>query len=425
MAQTSRETAVGRRAVLGAMGAGALAGLTGCVGGISSGTPQVTFLQSKPEAISYFGDLLDTFRAEYPGSLSLVHNTNVMSLSASFARSNPPDLGCQNYNLEMARFQERGALSDLSEVAGRANITPAIQDLVDQYPTYPGRTSVISYSMMGAAVLYNREIFADHDLEVPTTYTEFLEVCDTLQEAGVTPLYSTFRDTWTIAQGLVDYSVGGSIDVADFFSRLRALGPDVGPDAEVSFSRDFREPLEKMLTIASYSQPGAASRGYGDGNHAFAGGEAAMYFQGPWALAEIEKTNPDAPIGIFPLPMTEDPADRKVRVNLDLALWIPEQASAPEPAHELLEFLIQPEIADPYNEALNGFGVRTDAPPAEDPRLQDIQGYIDGARFYQGVSTGIPKTIPYENYFQAVVLGQDLESTLRTLDEDWARRARR
>ena len=181
----------------------------------------------------------------------------------------------RNYNLEMARFQERGALSDLSDVADRANIAPAVQDLVDQYPTYPGRTSVIPYSMMGAAVLYNREIFAAHDLEVPTTHSAFLQVCETLQEAGVTPLYSTYREPWTIAQGLVDYSVGGSIDVADFFARLRALGPDAGPDAEVSFSRDFREPLEKMLTIASFSQQGAASRGYGDGNLAFARGEAA------------------------------------------------------------------------------------------------------------------------------------------------------
>lgn len=423
MPQPSRSPAVGRRAVLGALGAGALTGLTGCLGGLG-GRPQVSFHQSKPEAIPHFAEVLDTFRAEHRGAFSLIHDTS-SNLSAGFARSNPPDLGCLNYNLEMARFQERGALSDLSDVADRANIAPAVQDLVDQYPTYPGRTSVIPYSMMGAAVLYNREIFAAHDLEVPTTHSAFLEICETLQEAGVTPLYSTYRDPWTIAQGLIDYSVGGSIDVADFFARLRALGPDAGPDAEVSFSRDFREPLEKMLTIASYSQPGAASRGYGDGNLAFARGEAAMYFQGPWALAEIEKTNPEAPIGVFPLPMTEDPADRRVRVHLDLSLWIPEQASAPGPARELLEFLIRPEIADPYNEALKGFGVRADAPAATDPRLQDIQGYIDGARFYQGVSTAIPRTIPYENYFQAIVLGQDLEQTLRTLDEDWARLARR
>lgn len=411
-----------RRAFLGGVICTALAaGLTSCAGG--GGTREVSFHQSKPEAIPYFGDLLADFNQQAP-SIRAVHDTS-SGLSAGFARGNPPDLGCLNYNYEIVRFQERGAFSDLANIAGEARIDPSIQNLIDQYPTYPGRTSVIPYSMMAAAVLYNQEIFAEHDLEVPTTYAELLEVCGTLEEAGVTPIYSTFADPWTVSQGLVDYSVGGTVEVAEFFEELRALGPDAGPDAEVSFSRTLREPLEQMLEIAAYSQPGAASRGYGDGNVVFARGEAAMYLQGPWALGEITTINPDAQIGIFPLPMTENPEDLKVRVNLDLALWVPEASNAQEPARELLRYLIQPEIADAYNRDNLAFGVREDAPAVEDPRLQDLQSYVDRAAFYQGVSQAIPRTIPFENYAQGIVTGQSLEATLRTLDEDWARLARR
>lgn len=412
-----------RRAVLGALAGGALtAGLTSC--GSGGRATEISLYQSKPEAIPYFRDLLQEFNADYSGQIRAVHDSS-SSLSSGFARNDPPDLGCLNYNFEMARFQERGAMSDLSDIAAEANIDPSIQDLVDQYPTYPGRTSVIPYSMMAAAVLYNEEIFAEHALEVPRTFSEFIEVCETLEEAGVTPIYSTYADPWTVAQGLMDYSIGGALDVAAFFERLRALGPDVGPNAEVSFSRDFREPLEKMLQIAGFSQSGAASRGYGDGNLAFARGEAAMYFQGPWALTEIAVTNPDASIGIFPLPMTEDPEDRRVRVNLDLALWIPEATNRAEEARELLRFLIDPTIADAYNQDNLGFGVRTDSPEVTDERLQDLQAYVDRAAFYQGVSVSIPRTIPFENYAQGIVTGQSLEGTLRTLDEDWARLARR
>ena len=50
---------------------------------------------------------------------------------------------------------------------------------------------------------------------------------------------------------------------------------------------------------------------------------------------------------------------------------------------------------------------------------------MDRAAFYQGVSQAIPRTIPFENYTQGIVTGQSLEATLRTLDEDWARLARR
>lgn len=411
-----------RQAFLGGLAGVALAaGLSGC--GTGRGAQEVSFHQSKPEAIPYFGDLVRDFNQQASG-VRAVHDTS-SGLSAGFARGNPPDLGCLNYNYEIVRFQERGAFSDLADLAEEARIAPSIQDLIDQYPTYPGRTSVIPYSMMAAAVLYNEEIFAEHDLSIPTTYSEFLEVCSTLEDAGVTPIYSTYADPWTVAQGLIDYSVGGSVDVAAFFEQLRAQGSDAGPDAPVSFSRTLREPLEQMLEIAAFSQPGAASRGYGDGNVAFARGEAAMYLQGPWALGEIATLNPDAQIGIFPLPMTEDPEDLKVRVNLDLALWVPEASNAQEPARDLLRYLITPEIADAYNQDNLAFGVREDAPAVEDPRLQDLQTFVDRAAFYQGVSQAIPRTIPFENYAQGMVTGQSLEATLRTLDEDWARLARR
>ena len=411
-----------RRTFLGGLlGASLAAGLTSCAG--NSRSTEIAFHQSKPEVIPYFRELIAEFNQATPG-VRAVHDSS-SGLSAGFARGNPPDLGCLNYNYEIVRFHERGAFSDLADLAPEARIDPSIQALVDQYPTYPGRTSVIPYSMMAAAVLFNEEIFAEHDLEIPETYSEFIEVCEVLQDAGVPPIYSTYADPWTVAQGLVDYSVGGAIDVAEFLTRLRELGPEAGPDASVSFSQVLREPLEKMLEIAAYSQPGAASRGYGDGNVAFARGEAAMYLQGPWALTEIATINPDAPVGIFPLPMTEDPEDLQVRVNLDLALWIPEASSHQSQARELLRFLIAPEVADTYNEDNLAFGVREDAPEVTDPRLQYLQTYVDRAAFYQGISQAIPRTIPFENYAQGIVTGQSLEQTLRTLDEDWARLARR
>ena len=63
--------------------------------------------------------------------------------------------------MEMARFMERGALSDLSDMPEADRILPEVQELVDQYATYPGRTSVLPYSVMAASVIYNKQIFED------------------------------------------------------------------------------------------------------------------------------------------------------------------------------------------------------------------------------------------------------------------------
>jgi raffinose/stachyose/melibiose transport system substrate-binding protein len=191
----------------------------------------------------------------------------------------------------------------------------------------------------------------------------------------------------------------------------------------VSFQQDFTGPLEQATELARYVNPDAASRGYGDGNLAFAQGEAAMYLQGPWAFSEIAKTAPDLPVGTFPLPMTDDPDDLRVRVNVDLAAWIPVEAKHPEAARDFLEYLYRPEVIEAYNASQLGFTPTTDAAPVDDPRVAGMAAYYEDNRVYQGPSVLIPKTIPVNNYAQAVLLGEDPARMLRTLDADWARLA--
>ena len=396
--------------------------LSGCAGG--GGAENVRFYLSKPEAIPYFRELIAEYNSTHDDVNVILDSSS--NLQAGFLRGNPPDLGMLNYNMEMARFMERGALSDLSDMPEADRILPEVQELVDQYATYPGRTSVLPYSVMAASVIYNKAIFEEQGLEVPTTYDELIAVCDALVEAGVTPFYGTFKDPWTVAQGWFDYTVGGQVDVASFFEELKSQGTDVGPTSPVSFEKDFAEPVDRMQElIDDYTNGDAASKGYGDGNLAFAQGGAAMYFQGPWAFGEIAKTDPDLELGTFPLPMTDDPDDLRVRVNIDLAAWIPEDSGHKGAAREFLSFLFEKDVMDAYNAAQLGYGTTTDSAPVTDERIVGMKEYYDEAAFYQGPSKAIPLTIPTENYTQGIALGGSVEGNLSTLDADWARLALR
>jgi len=398
--------------------AGAIPWLSGCS---AAAGQTITFHQSKPEAVSYFSQLA----ADYTASQSeyrILHDIST-NLSASFVRSNPPDLGLLNYNLEMARFMERGALSDLSDLPEADTIREDIVELTASYPQYPDRTSVLPYSAMAASVIYNQRIFEDHGVEVPTTWDEMIDVCDRLQGAGVAPIYATFLDPWTIMQGWFDYPAGGMVDIAEFYRAMNEIGADVGPDSEVSFQRTMLEPVQKMVQLTQYINDDAASRGYGDGNTAFANGEAAMIFQGPWAFGEFDKVGNDLDVGTFPLPATDNPDDLKVRVNIDLSLWVPEVANGRDGARAFLQYLMRPEVQHPYNEAFLGFNTTTDAPPATDPRITGMAPYYDSGRFYMGASQFIPNSIPAPNYFQSIALGDQPEPLLAQLDRDWARLA--
>jgi raffinose/stachyose/melibiose transport system substrate-binding protein len=345
-------------------------------------------------------------------------------VSASFVRGNPPDIMLANYNYEVARFVQRCALSDLSGTEAAASTREDLQPLMDQYGSCEGRVSALPYSVMAASVIYNKEIFAANGLEIPTTWSELQEVCEKLKAAGITPFYATFKDDWTVGQGWYDYAIGGSLDVKGFFDELAAEGADVGSGSAVSFAQDFAEPLQRMLELASDDvNADAASRAYGDGNLAFGKGEAAMYLQGPWAFSEIAKSAPDLDLGTFPLPMTDDPDDLAVRVNMDLAAMIPDASRHKDAARDFLEYLYQPQIIEAYNQSQLGFAPTTDAAPPDDPRVAGMQEYYDSGRIYQGPSVLVPKTIPVFNYAQAMVLGADPEAQLRTMDEDWARLA--
>lgn len=397
-------------------------GLAACSAGDSPET--VRFYLSKPEAIPYFRELIKEYNASNDDVEVILDSS--ANLQAGFLRGNPPDLGLLNYNMEMARFMERGALSDLSDMPEAERILPEVQDLVDQYATYPGRTSVLPYSVMAASVIYNTKIFEDQGLEVPTTYDELIAVCEKLKAAGITPFYGTFKDPWTAAQGWFDYTVGGEVDVATFYEQMNAQGTEVGPNSAASFQKDFEKPVTQMQElIDSYTNPDAASKGYGDGNLAFANGEAAMYMQGPWAFGEIAKTSPDLPLGTFPLPMTNNPDDLQVRVNIDLAAWIPEDSKHKDAARAFLSYLFQQDVVDKYNAAQLGYGTTVDAAPATDPRILGMKDYYESGDFYQGASKAIPLTIPTENYVQGIAVGGDVTSTLSTLDADWARLALR
>ncbi len=426
MTQTEDEVSerAGRaRRVIGAVTA-AVVGAAVLVGCSSDGRESIRFTFSKREAIAFMQNVVSEYNASQQRVRVVMDTSGVDVVSASFVRGNPPDIMLANYNYEIARFVQRCTLSDLSGTRAAAEIRKGLQPLMDQYGRCEGRISALPYSVMAASVIYNKAIFAEHGLAVPQTWSELLAVCEKLKAAGVTPFYATFKDDWTVGQGWYDYSVGGSLNVLDFFERLSEEGVNVGPDSAVSFEKNFAGAMDQMLQLTrAYVNADAPSRAYGDGNLAFARGEAAMYLQGPWAFSEIAKTSPNLELGTFPLPMTQNPGDLAVRVNMDLAAMIPEGSHHKDAARDFLEYLYEPERIKTYNASQLGFTPTQDAPPPDDPRITGMSKYYADGKVYQGPSVLVPKTIPVFNYAQAMVFGADPVATLRTMDRDWARLA--
>jgi raffinose/stachyose/melibiose transport system substrate-binding protein len=410
------------------LGAAAVA-VPGLAAGCSSSggggpTTSIVFEETKPEVVPYFNNLVAKYNASQ-SHVSVTHDFTT-NLIAAFVRGNPPAIDCDNYNLTTSIFVARGVLADLAGLPQAKLINPDIQALVNQYASFHGETNVLPFSVAACGVIYNKDLFDKVGVsDVPTTWSEFLAVCEKFKSKSITPIYQTYGDPWTTQQGLFDYTVGGMIDVAAFYQQLAREGTNLGPDSSVSFEKDFTAPSKQMLSLAPYFNSNPIAKKYVDGNTAFAGSQAGMYMQGPWAVGQVLTINPKLKMGTFPLPATDDASQTKCRVNLDLAVWLPRSQSAAQrtAALHFLNYLMQPSVINAYNQANLAFSPLKNAPPQTSPLVSGLNQYVRSGRFYQGAGTYVPLTIPVGNFIQEMMLTGNVAGFTSSMDSAFKRLA--
>jgi raffinose/stachyose/melibiose transport system substrate-binding protein len=426
----ARDTQFSRRSLLkaaGLAGAAAVLPLAGCgsVPSSQNGVTTLRFMQNKPEVVAYFNQVIKDFEALNP-DIRVIQDFNEGNFVPGLVRNDPPDVVTRGFAQATADFVRKGVFADLSDLPAAATIDPKIQDLVSSWGQYNGHeTSALPFSLAAAGVIYRRDIFEAQGVSVPTTWDGFLAACEKFKAAGITPIYGTFKDNWTLGQGMFDYVAGGALDIADFFARLTAKGAVISADAAESFTSNFGPALPKMLELASFSQKGAASKNYADGNAAFAKGQAAMYLQGPWALSQLVAANKNVRLGSFPLPATNNPADTKVRVNVDMALSITRNTPNMAAARRFVSYLLDPSVVNAYSEKNAAFSPLKEAPAVENPQITGLAASVREGRYYQGATTYFPPSVPLHNYVQAFVYGKNSQQFLSALDDEWRRVAER
>src|SRR5690606_9185495 len=136
-------------------------------------------------------------------------------------------------------------------------------------------------------VYYNKQIFADHKLEVPQTYEEFEHIVQTLAGKGIAPAALGNKDRWT---GSMWYMY-----LAD-----RIGGPDALKKA-MDRSGSFEDPslVEAAAEVQKLVDMNAFNKGFNglsndEGKSEFTNGKAAMYMMGTWELPNFT-TNEEIP----------------------------------------------------------------------------------------------------------------------------------
>ncbi len=166
--------------------------------------------------------------------------------------------------------------------------------------TYNGEAYGIPTQQCLGIMYYNKRIFEENGVSVPTTYDEFLQVCQTLKDNGVTPisLASTAADAWLVSQYIQELSNG--IAGYDLFSSLNSGEGKWNDPAFVEAAQKFQAEVE-----AGYYEDGFTGVTGDEAREFFRMGMTAMYFNGSWEVSSLSDVNasPDAEqIGAFVVP---------------------------------------------------------------------------------------------------------------------------
>lgn len=98
----------------------------------------------------------------------------------------------------MNEYIESGFAQPLDDLYEKYNLEDEYMEAALAQATYDGKLyAVPTYNISLAGVFYNKEIFEENNLEVPTTISELEAVCDALKEKGITPFALANGPKWT------------------------------------------------------------------------------------------------------------------------------------------------------------------------------------------------------------------------------------
>ncbi|WP_255249812.1 extracellular solute-binding protein [Bacillus sp. FJAT-45066] len=135
-------------------------------------------------------------------------------------------------------------------------------------------------------------------------------------------------------------------------------------------------------------------------------------------MGSILDANPEANIGAFALPATNDVSKNRLVSGVDTVLAISENAKNKEEAQLFIEFLLRPENAQFYIDQEKQFSA-VEGVIQEDPTVADLAKHFEDGTITSFPDHYFPTGMQVENLVQEFLLKKDVQEFLNTLDNEW------
>jgi len=190
------------------------------------------------------------------------------------------------------------------------------------------------------AIAYNKKIFRDLNLNVPRTFAEFMAVCQTIRNAGITPIYQPVADGWHHVLWFPE--LGPIIEQREpgFTDRLNNNQTTL---AQSPTARLIIDQIKEMVDRGFWGNYYMTNE-YADAPRYFAEGRYAMFVANQGFPEEVNNFDPSfnkEDVGFFVMPLADN---QILNVNpVGPTRFISSNSRNIEAAKMYFEFLVRPE----------------------------------------------------------------------------------
>lgn len=387
--------------------------LSGCKSASQDGVTEISIVQYKQEAVTFFEQLQKKFNDTHDDIKLKIESPNdaMTIIKTRLIREDYPDIVGIGGDVNYSNFVDSDILADVSDYQGLKDIKQSYIDILEGLEFVPTEgTFGVPYAANAAGVLYNKDMFMEHGWDIPSTWDEFMSLCEKIQSEGIQPLYFGFRDIWTCLAPWNALAVG--LTDADICTKVNK--------GETTFKEAYSGVADKIKELMKYGQTSPFAYNYNDACISFANGEAAMYTIGSYAVPQILSVNPDINIDSFVMPANDDASKNVLNSGIDLQFCVMSNCNNKEAAYEVLDFLLEHENMQAYLDDQNSVPCKDEAFELA-PMLDGVAAYIEDGRMADFHDHHYPSEMAVDGIIQTYLMEGDKEAFLTKFDKDWLR----
>jgi len=264
----------------------------------------ITFQNIYPDPTDPKHGMLKKIVAEYEAAHpnikieldSLNTDQQKLKLKTQAASKEVPDITIVNPAAQMQPYVDAKLLAPLNDMVEQNGLKGTFQEGILDWYTFDKNLYALPDGNNIAVVYYNKELFSQAGVKVPTTFEEMVEVVKTLKAKKIQPMAIGEKDTWTgsfLFMNMLLRTNGGPGFLKEVLAGKKTFEDPAFVEAVDAF---------QTLVQSGAFQEGATSFDYNAGENLFKTGKAAMYFMGSWATGGIETSSVNGKVGVFKFP---------------------------------------------------------------------------------------------------------------------------